>query len=77
MDLSQMISRLPNQTINDLKAGEAVMIVASRTGASSTNVTAITLLTGVEPILAASPGGEAMTLSPWSVGGAPEGGGPQ
>ena len=53
------------------------MIVASRTGASSTNVTAITLLTGVEPILAASPGGEAMTLSPWSVGGAPEGGGPQ
>ena len=78
MDLSQMISRLPSQTVSDLKAGEAVMIVASRTGVSSTNVTAITLLTGVEPILAASPGGEAMTLSPWSVGGgAPEGGGPQ
>src|ERR1700738_2544621 len=34
MDLSQMISHLPNQTIGDLKAGEAVMIVASRTGVS-------------------------------------------
>jgi hypothetical protein len=35
-------------------------------------------LSGVEPILAATPsGGPAMTLSPWSLGGegAPDGGG--
>jgi hypothetical protein len=32
-------------------------------------VTAITLLGGVEPILAASPGGgEPMRLSPWTLG---------
>ncbi len=76
MDLSQMLSRLPTETIADLKVGDAVMIVASQTDQSSAVVTAVTLLTGVEPILAATPSGTpAMTLSPWSVGGgAPEGG---
>jgi co-chaperonin GroES (HSP10) len=78
MDLSQMLSRLPNETIADLKVGEAVMIVASQSAPSSSSVTAVTLLTGVEPILAASPGGAPMTLSPWSVGGgAPDAGGAQ
>jgi len=53
--------------------------VASQPDAASTIVTAVTLLSGVEPILAATPsGGPAMTLSPWSLGqGAPEGGGGQ
>jgi len=74
-----MISRLPNQALTDLKVGEAVMIVASQATPSSTSVTAVTLLTGVEPILAASPSGTPMTLSPWSVGGggASEAGGVQ
>jgi hypothetical protein len=78
-DLSQMVSRLPNKTIADLKVGDAVMIVASQPDAASSVVTAVTLLSGVEPILAATPsGGPAMTLSPWSLGqGAPEGGGGQ
>jgi hypothetical protein len=77
MDLSQMLSRLPSETIADLKVGDAVMIVASQAEPTSPTVTAVTLLTGVEPILAATPSGTpAMTLSPWSVGsGAPEGGG--
>ncbi len=75
-DLSQMVSRLPPEPFTDLKVGKAVMIVASQTSPSSTTVTAVTLLSGVEPILAASPDAGAMTLSPWSVGGgAPEGGG--
>jgi hypothetical protein len=69
MDLSQMLSRLPTQKIDELKTGEAVMIVASRAAPSSTTVTAVTLLSGVEPILAASPTGDAMTLSPWNMGG--------
>jgi co-chaperonin GroES (HSP10) len=78
MDLSQMLSRLPNETIADLKAGEAVMVVASQATPSSSSVTAVTLLSGVEPILAASPGGSPMTLSPWSVGGgSPDAGGVQ
>ena len=76
-DLSQLVSRLPSKTIADLKVGDAVMIVASQSDAGSANVTAVTLLSGVEPILAATPGAPAMTLSPWSIGGegAPEGGG--
>lgn len=78
MDLSQMLTRLPNETIAELKVGEAVMIVASQASPTSPSVTAVTLLSGVEPILAASPAGSQMTLSPWSVGGgAPEAGGAQ
>jgi co-chaperonin GroES (HSP10) len=78
-DLSQMVSRLPNKTIADLKIGDAVMIVASQPDPSNSTVTAVTLLSGVEPILAAAPsGGPAMTLSPWNIGGeGPEGGGGQ
>jgi co-chaperonin GroES (HSP10) len=78
-DLSQMLSRLPTATLADLKTGDAVMIVASETAPGSDKVTAVTMLSGVEPILAATPSGApAMTLSPWSVGGAaPEGGGGQ
>jgi hypothetical protein len=80
VDLSQLVSRLPNKTIADLKVGDAVMIVASQPDPGSAKVTAVTLLSGVEPILAATPsGGPAMTLSPWNLGGggegAPEGGG--
>jgi co-chaperonin GroES (HSP10) len=75
-DLSQVVSRLPNKTIADLKVGDAVMIVASQPDPGSAFVTAVTLLSGVEPILAAAPGAPSMTLSPWSLGeGAPEGGG--
>ncbi|HEY8996835.1 MAG TPA: DUF5666 domain-containing protein [Edaphobacter sp.] len=77
-DLSQMLSRFPSDAVADLKTGEAVMIVASDTGSST--LTAVTLLSGVEPILAASPNGSPeMTLSPWNMGGggAAEAGGPQ
>jgi hypothetical protein len=73
MDLSQMLSRLPTETLAGLKTGDAVMIVAASSGAQSNKESAITLLAGVEPILAAQPEGQAMTLSPWSMGAAPEG----
>jgi hypothetical protein len=70
MDLSQLVSRLPNETMADLKVGDAVMIVASQPDPASSTVTAVTLLSGVEPILAATPSGApSMTLSPWNVGG--------
>ena len=76
-DLSQMLSRLPAGTLADLKVGDAVMVVASQAEPGSQSVTAVTLLSGVEPILAATPSGSpAMTLSPWNVGGgAPDAGG--
>lgn len=69
MDLSQMLSRLPTETITGLKPGDAVMIVATSSSGQSTQSSAVTLLTGVEPILTAAPSGEGMTLTPWSVGG--------
>lgn len=78
-DLSQMLSRLPTATLADLKVGDAVMIVASQSEAGGA-MTAVTMLSGVEPILAASPSGApGMTLSPWNMGGggAADAGGPQ
>lgn len=77
MDLSQMLNRLPTETISGLKQGDAVMIVASQENPADNDVTAVTLLSGVEPILAASPtGSAAMNLSPWNVGGGtPDAGG--
>ncbi len=71
MDLQQIISRMPAATISDLQKGDAVMLVG--TEGSSSEVTAITLLAGVEPILQGSPTGAASILSPWSLSGAPGG----
>lgn len=68
-DFQRMLSRLPAVVLTDLQKGEAVMIVATQ-GMGGQEVTAITLLSGVEPILTASPkSGEGMVLSPWSLGG--------
>jgi hypothetical protein len=51
-----------------------VMIVASQPDSTSSTITCVTLLSGVEPILAATPsGGPALTLSPWSLGGGDSG----
>ncbi|MDE3105494.1 MAG: hypothetical protein KGK08_10000 [Acidobacteriota bacterium] len=68
-DLSQIVARLPSAMLSSLHVGDAVMIVASQSAPGASSLTAITLLSGVEPILAASPNGSsAMTLSPWSLG---------
>jgi hypothetical protein len=80
MDLSQMMSRLPAETLGGLKVGDAVMIVSSSSTADATKSTAVTLLAGVDAILTASPSGQSATLSPWSLGGGGEdtgGGGAQ
>lgn len=71
-DLNQMLNRMPVVTLADLHKGDAVLIVATQGTASSS--TAITLLSGVEPILQAAPSSsQAMMLTPWSLGGAPGG----
>ena len=69
MDLSSMLTRLPTETLAGLKVGDAVMIVATTGTADSEKSSAVTLLAGVDAILSASPSGQTMTLSPWSVGG--------
>ncbi len=71
-DLQTMLARLPASTLADLhlQKGDAVVIL----GTGGNPSTAITLLSGVEPILQAAPNaGQAMMLTPWSLGGAPGG----
>jgi len=63
-DPQQFLSRAPAIQFADLKKGDAVMVV-STDGASE--VTAITLLAGVEPLLEA-PAAQNL-LSSWSMGG--------
>ena len=68
VDLQQILSRMPAAPLTDFQKGDAVMVVATNSG-NSGGVIAITLLGGVEPILAAAPSGsQAVTLSPWSLG---------
>lgn len=75
-DFSQFLNRLPAVTLPDLHKGDAILVVA--TEGNSTSSTAITLLSGVEPILQATPSAsQAMMLTPWSLGGAPGGEGMQ
>ena len=72
-DFQQILSRMPTVTIADLHKGDAVMMVATE-GSAAAPSTAINLLSGVEPILRAAPnGGEAMMMTPWSLGGMPAG----
>jgi len=67
-DLQRILSRVPASTLADLQKGDAVMIVSTDSGDSGA-VTAITLLSGVEPILTATSSRAASTLlSPWTLG---------
>jgi hypothetical protein len=61
-DLQQFLNRAPAIQLSDLQKGEAVMLVSTQ-GAS--DVTAITLLAGVEPLLEA-PASQDL-LSNWSM----------
>jgi hypothetical protein len=73
-DFQQMLSRLPAMALGDLHKGDAVMMVTTQ-GTGDGGGTAITLVSGVDALLRASPSGsQAMMLAPWSLGGAPAGG---
>jgi hypothetical protein len=62
-DPEQMLSRLPPIQLSDLKKGDAVMLVSTD---GATDVTAITLLAGVEPLLEAPAASQNM-LNNWSM----------
>jgi hypothetical protein len=64
-DPQQMLSRAPAIQIADLKKGDAVMVVATD---GTTDVTAITLVAGVEPLLEAPEASQSL-LNNWSMGG--------
>jgi co-chaperonin GroES (HSP10) len=65
-DFQQMLSRLPEAPLADLHKGDAVIILSTEgTGGVGT---AITLLSGVEPILQAAPSASsAALLTPWTM----------
>ena len=67
-DMQQMLERMPAMKLEDLKPGDAI-IVSSTEGADPGQVTAITLIAGVEPILSAAPAGSqrAMMLGSWNM----------
>jgi hypothetical protein len=77
-DFQQMIGRLPEVKLADLQKDEAVMIVSTQ-GNGTSGFTAITLLSGVEPILTASPDGmsAAALLSGWNLSAPGGDAGPQ
>jgi hypothetical protein len=59
-----MLSHAPAIQLKDLKKGEALMLVSTD---GVTDVSAITLLAGVEPLLEA-PAASQSLLSNWSMG---------
>jgi hypothetical protein len=72
-DFQRLLDQTPAVTLADLHKGDAVYVLTTE-GTSSGGSTVIKLVSGVEPILQASPNGsQAMMLAPWSLGGAPGG----
>ena len=70
-NFEQMLQRMPPLTLSALKTGEPLIVVSTE-GAKPDQVTAIAVLSGVEPILRARPkGSKEVALGPWnmSVGG--------
>jgi len=66
-DFQQLLNRLPATPLTDFQKGEAVMIVATGS-AKDAQVTAITVLGGVEPLLQGTTQEQASSiLSPWSL----------
>jgi len=63
-DLQQMLSRAPAIHLTDLQKGEAVMLVSTQ---GTSEVTAVTLLAGVEPLLQAPASTQNMLLSGWNM----------
>ncbi len=58
MDPNQMLDRAPHFELADLKPGDA-LVISSSSGSDTSRATAITVVAGVEPILAAAPAGGA------------------
>jgi len=66
-DLQQLLGRLPVARLSEFQKGDVVMIVAT-SGPKDAQVTAITVLGGVEPLLQATTQEQASSiLTPWSL----------
>ena len=67
MSFQEVLQRAPQFSIDELKPGEP-LIVSSTTGDGDTPIKAITVVAGVEPLLAAGPGALGPLGGPWSMG---------
>ena len=67
-DVGQMLDRLPQLPLSELKAGDAIMISTTQ-GYDPGRATVIMLLAGVEPLLTASPSATRDIMSGWNLGG--------
>jgi hypothetical protein len=63
-DLQSMLSRAPAIQLKDLQKGDAIMLVSTQ---GTSEVTAVTLLAGVEPLLQAPASTQNMLLSNWNM----------
>jgi hypothetical protein len=68
LDVQQMLERAPALDLGDLKPGDALIVVSTE-GAKQSEVTAIDIFAGVEPILATRPkGSNQVVMGSWSLG---------
>ncbi len=77
-DVNQMIERMPNFKLSELKPGDALIISASKgSDPGAAMLSAITMIAGVEPVLSAVPASQRpMLLGNWSVDAGGGGGTP-
>lgn len=76
-NFNEMLKHMPPLSLGQLKPGEPLIVVSTQ-GITPSEVTAIAVLSGVEPILRARPkGSKQVALGPWnmSVGGGGSGSG--
>jgi hypothetical protein len=64
-DLQDMLERMPQLKLDELKPGDAIMLSATN-GADPSSVTAINVLAGVEPLLTAAPKGGQQIFGNWN-----------
>lgn len=66
-DLSQVIERLPKISLSELKPGDAV-VISGAAGDDKSQLTATSVIAGVEPILTAAPSrGQSSALGNWNL----------
>lgn len=67
-DLSQILDRLPAISVADLKPGNAVILTGGLQGDAS-HITAITIVSGIEPIITAGAASVQDLIGGWNLGG--------
>ena len=68
-DLNQLLDRLPAVSLADLKPGNAIVVSGSPGAGDASKITAITLLSGIEPIANAVPNLLRDIIGGWNLGG--------